>query len=285
MKPNNIGYIILENDGIKPDSVTVLPQSKNGRIYCKAIFQSDLDSINRNGRIYSVESIADQLVAPRTVELLKAKALRCEQGHPLDKSLERQTVILESNCSCIILDLHMEGNDVCGTFTNTSNTLGKALAEEVLEIGYRPAFSLRALGSLQQTKRGSEVHGVKIITYDEIIFPSHKRAYTSQVLVNNEYKTIGESAVIEENSNSDIVTENTAEIIPITNESVINYLQSQSSNIKFIRECFDFAYNSVNVNENGSTVTLTTKEGDILVINLERYIHNELMDYATKNKF
>lgn len=45
MKPNNIGYIILENDGIKPDSVTVLPQSKNGRIYCKAIFQSDLDSI------------------------------------------------------------------------------------------------------------------------------------------------------------------------------------------------------------------------------------------------
>lgn len=283
MKPNNIGYIILENDGGNPESVKVLPQSKSGRVYCNAIFQSDLLQVNRNGRIYSMDELASQIVAPRTVELIQAKALRCEQGHPLDKSLERQTIILEPNCSCVILDLHMEGDNVCGSFTNTSNALGKALAEEVLEIGYRPAFSLRALGSLQQTKKGSEVRGLRILTYDEVIYPSHRRAYTSQVLAANPTKSVNESSIITKSSNL-VLDESVAEVIPVTNQSVINYIQSQSSNVKFVRECFDFAYDSVNINEGGSTVTLTTKEGDILVINLERYIHNELMEYAMKNR-
>ena len=283
MKPNNIGYIILENDGGNPESVKVLPQSKSGRVYCNAIFQSDLLQINRNGRIYSMDELAAQIVAPRTVELIQAKALRCEQGHPLDKSLERQAIIVESNCSAIILDLHMEGDNVCGSFTNTSNALGKALAEEVLELGYKPAFSLRALGSLQQTKKGSEVRGVRLICYDEIIYPSHRRAYTTQVLTGDPTKTVNESSIITESSNL-VLEESVAEVIPVTNQSVINYIQSQSSNIKFVKECFDFAYDSVNVNEGGSTVTLTTKEGDILVINLERYIHNELMEYAMKNR-
>ena len=52
----------------------------------------------------------------------------------------------------------------------------------------------------------------------------------------------------------------------------------------FVRECFDFAYTGIKVNESGTKVLLTTNAGDTLVINLESYIHNELMNYSNEYK-
>ena len=69
-------------------------------------------------------------------------------------------------------------------------------------------------------------------------------------------------------------------IIPIVNESIIKFIQAESSNLKFVRECFDFAYDRITVNESGTKVLLTTNEGDTLVVNIENYIHNELMNYG-----
>ena len=68
--------------------------------------------------------------------------------------------------------------------------------------------------------------------------------------------------------------------IPITNTDVINYIQSESSDLKFLRECFDFAYSGISVNEAGTKVTLTESNGNIIVVNLENYVHQELMNYA-----
>ena len=71
-------------------------------------------------------------------------------------------------------------------------------------------------------------------------------------------------------------------MIPITNKDIVNYLQCESGNIKFIKECFDFAYTGIQLNENNSKVILTEKEtGDTIVINLESYVHNEIMNYAS----
>lgn len=280
MEPKNIGYIILEGNNVgNPEDTKIVHVDKSGRIFGNALFQSDLDKVNRNGRLYSIDELSREISGPRTVELIAAKALRSEQGHPIDKSLERQTVIKEDLCSCIILDLHMDGFNVAGTFTNTSNPIGKALAEEVREVGYKPAFSLRALGSLQQTKKGAEVHNTRIITYDEVIYPSHKNAYTTQILASDPTKVQSESAIVTESSQI-IVEENAGEVVPILTKDVIDYIQSESANLKFIRECFDFMYNDIKVNDKGSSVILTTKEGDILSVNLEQFIHRELMDYA-----
>ena len=51
---------------------------------------------------------------------------------------------------------------------------------------------------------------------------------------------------------------------------------------KFVRENFDFMYSGIKVNEAGTKVLLTTNEGDTLVVNMENYIHNELMNYASE---
>ena len=44
-------------------------------------------------------------------------------------------------------------------------------------------------------------------------------------------------------------------------------------------ELMDKNYSGIKLNENGSRVYLTTKEGETLAINLENYVASELMNY------
>ena len=124
-----------------------------------------------------------------------------------------------------------------------------------------------------QTNRGCEVRNLRVITWDNVIYPSHPHAYTLGLVREN-------AAVQEDNKLEGQDVTPSGIVIPITNESVINYIQKESSNLKFIRECFDFAYSGITLNDNNSKVILTTNEGETLVISLESYVVNELMNYG-----
>ncbi len=90
-------------------------------------------------------------------------------------------------------------------------------------------------------------------------------------------KPIYESALLEGND-----LNCASNVMPITNKDIVNYLQCESGNIKFIKECFDFVYSGIQLNENNSKVILTEKSsGDTIVVNLESYVHNEIMNYAS----
>ena len=140
-----------------------------------------------------------------------------------------------------------------------------------LRDGCKPAWSLRALGTLVQTNRGAEVKKLKLITWDQVIYPSHPHAYTQKVLT--------ESAAYE--NDSDVYAAQ-ARIIPITNQSVIDYIKSESANLKFLEENFDFMFNTVKYNKDASQVILTCESGDTLVVNLERYLNDEIRNYASR---
>ena len=51
-----------------------------------------------------------------------------------------------------------------------------------------------------------------------------------------------------------------------------------------IKESFDIFYDSINLSEDGSRVLMLSKEGDFMSISLEKYIANEIYDYAKRNK-
>ena len=74
-------------------------------------------------------------------------------------------------------------------------------------------------------------------------------------------------------------------IIPITNKSVVDYIKEESLNIKQIRESFDLLYDDISLVKNKSQVQLTDRAGSIFVVNLENYIHNEIMGECLKNSF
>ena len=281
MSNNIAAYIICESD-INP-SLERVEKGLDGKAIGEGILQT-ADERNRNGRYYAEEELFPQLVAPRTKELLAAGYLRAEMGHPLSKDLARQSVIDDKITCARFLTLWTEGKNIWARFKGTNNEYGRAFDLD-LKDGCKPAWSLRALGSVMQTSRGAEVKNLRVITWDNVIYPSHPGAYTQRIVaeslaIANEAVTTGTTPT------GKIITENdlngVAMITPIKNEQILNFLQEQSGNLKFIKECFDFVYKDIVVNEKGTKVFLTTNEGDTLVVPMESYIHNELMNYATK---
>ena len=273
---SNIGYIICESTS-EPLGTVVTPKELNGKVIAECILQT-ADERNRNGRYYAEEELFPQITAPRTVELLESGTLKAEMGHPLQKDLQRQSTIDDTRTCARFLKLWTEGKNVMAHVVATNNELGKAFDADLRE-GIKPAWSLRALGSVHQTKRGCEVRNIRIITWDNVIYPSHQGAYTQRLLTESTVLDCNDQTLNESNG---ITPEGI--VIPIINEDVVRFIQSESSNLKFVRECFDFAYSGIRVNESGSKVILTTNEGETIVVNLEAYIHNSLMNYAAQYK-
>lgn len=276
MIDKEIGYIICESTPTTPSEtkiVSLKSSDYNGKAIAECILQT-ADETNRNGRYYAEEELFPQLQAPRTLELLRTGTLRAECGHPLSKDLQRQSTIDDKITCARFLDLWTLGKDIHAHVIGTNNEYGKAFDLDLKE-GVLPAWSLRALGSVHQTNRGAEVRNLRLITWDNVIYPSHPGAYTQRVLT--------EAADVSTSDNSNNISENimteSGIVIPITNEKVINYLKTESSNLKFIKECFDFAYSDIIVNESGTKVVLTTTDGQTIAVNMERYIHNNLMEY------
>lgn len=281
---NNIGYVILENDAPEnpSDVKMIIKKPVNNKVVCEAILQT-AEQRNRNGRWYAREELFREIKSPRTMELLHARALRGELGHPLSKELARQSVIDDSRTCVIYNKIWADGMNIMGEYTTTNNEFGRTLNQDILE-GYIPAFSLRALGSVKTTKNGIEVVNMRMITYDQVIYPSHSNAYTTRILSENA-DVITEGAISisyekDPNETPNSLTE--SRIIPLTNDDVRKMISADSKNIKFVKECMDFAYDSVVLSENGSRVILTTNEGAKMVVNLERYVKNEIMDYCSK---
>ena len=284
-----IGYIICESD-LEVSRTNIIDASSD-KYHGKAIADCVLQTANeknRNGRFYSREELFPQLTAPRTQELLKTGTLKAECGHPLSKDLQRQSTIDDTKTCARFLKLWTEGDDIRALAIGTNNEYGKAfdmdLKEDVL-----PAWSLRALGSIEQTRRGAEVKNLRVITWDNVIYPSHPGAYTKG-LVNESAMTEADKKIksrlqavyesnnpFEDDKNGDI-----AIAAPIMKEDVVRFIKSESSNLKFVRECFDFAYNDITVSENGAKVILTANDGEVLVINLESYVFNQLLDYGSE---
>ena len=273
---NNIGYIIIETGlGVDDTNNDMKIISQDGdRVIGQGILQ-EANMKNRNGRFYDSRDLFPELTCPRTLELLSTGNMKAENGHPMSKELTRQQTIDPNNTVAVFLKFWTDGDFVMGTFMGDENDKGAAFDRE-LRKGRRPSWSLRALGNIQNTKRGAEVKNVKLITYDRVIYPSHNKAYTIG-LVNESASLVNtnESKIFLEDNDSGILT-------PITTSDMVSYIQSESTNMKLFKEFFDLNYNDMKLINGGRQVQLTDKIGSVYVMNLESYIHDEIMNACYK---
>lgn len=282
----NIGYIICETATTYVDKVNIIKESAGSsrRLVAEGVLQT-ADEKNRNGRWYGKEELFPQIKAPRTMELLKAGYLRAECGHPLSKDLARQQTIDAKLCCAQFLDLWTEGNNVMGRFKGTNNDLGEEFDMDLRD-GCYPAWSLRALGTVDETSRGLEVKNLKLITYDNVIYPSHPGAYTKRI-VSESTEELGdytrrrpEHIVTESAGGHTYVDNGKGLLVPINNQSVIDYIKTESCSFHKIKESFDLLYETIVPIDNCTKIQMTDRFGSTIVVNLEDYIHNEIMDYC-----
>ena len=282
-----IGYILNESS-VCMESVDIREDRNSNRVTGIGALQTGNEK-NRNGRIYRTEDLVREINAPRQKELLAAKQLCGEAGHPIGadaSSLVRQQTIDPTNICVRYLKLWMEGDNVMATFQGTNNALGEAFDKDLRQ-GVLPAFSLRALGTISSTPQGAVVENLKMITYDYVIYPSHPHAYTRGVL-NESASSIaipksnfamsnamdGSKSFIKEFSNQDVIN-----AISTMRESAISYVKDKSSNFKMLQECYDMTkYDTVDI-INPHKLALTEAGKNTIVMSIEDYIANEIQNY------
>lgn len=282
-----IGYILNESS-VCMESVDIREDRNSNRVTGIGALQTGNEK-NRNGRIYRTEDLVREINAPRQKELLAAKQLCGEAGHPIGadaSSLVRQQTIDPTKICVRYLKLWMEGDNVMATFQGTNNALGEAFDKDLRQ-GVLPAFSLRALGTISSTPQGAVVENLKMITYDYVIYPSHPHAYTRGVL-NESASSIaipksnfamsnamdGSKSFIKEFSNQDVVN-----AISTMRESAISYVKDKSSNFKMLQECYDMTkYDTVDI-INPHKLALTEAGKNTIVMSIEDYIANEIQNY------
>ncbi len=279
-KKNPIAYIITESSTtmylepakiIKETSIVDGSGNTRKRVIAEGVLQTANEK-NRNGRWYDSSELFPELESSRTLELLGKGEMRAEAGHPLEKDLVRQQTIDPKLTCAKFLKFWTEGMNVMGQFKGTYNALGEEFDLDIRE-GCCPAWSLRALGSIENTRNGVEVVNLKLITYDRVIYPSHPGAYTKGI--------VSESGILLPDGKIERpVSEQVDVCEPLTNESVIKYIMSESANFERIKETFDLIYDDIRLIDEGSKIQLMDKAGSVLLVNLETYISNEIMNYA-----
>ena len=277
-KSNKIGYVILE-DMQTPSQANIV--EVKDRVVAEACLQ-EAEEENRNGRVYMTADLQREMTCARTQELLRAGYMLGEAGHPTDTSIVRQQTIDPANTAVRYLKYWMDGVKWMAQFEGTNNALGECIDKD-LRRGFKPAFSMRALGSLENINGRNVVRDLKYITHDFVIFPSHPGAYTSGI--------IGESGIIGRDKESEFknyIEKNKKKIIkessvtPIMNEEVMKYIQQESANVQSIIDQFEVFYESMDYDPKHNRVTLRTKNNDMYIVHCESFIKQEIEAYCSK---
>lgn len=276
MPTRKIGSIILEGAATVED--TIISDSKSGKIIAEGTLQ-DMDVENRNHRIYSKADMVPEVNGSRLKELINARSLLSEWGHPLSDDLVRQQTIDPKLCCCRFNKVWIENNLIKGQFEATNTEYGKAFDQDLRE-GVKPAFSLRALGSIENIDGKAYVKGVKIITWDTVIFPSHKAAYMDKIVSESAIDgtpIASNQVVVPKNDPGRIITLSSTDA-----KTVINRLQRESANLNKIVNTFDGIMDNITLIDE-SRIMLTSRFGEKIIVNLENHIENLIMDYSMKN--
>lgn len=275
MSNSVIGSIILEGATTVED--TIITDRNSKRVVAEGTLQ-DMDVENRNRRVYAKADLMPEINGARMKELINAKQFCGEYGHPLSDDLVRQQTI-DPKLVCVRFNkVWVEDNLVKSQFQGTNNNYGEYFDRDLRD-GCKPAFSLRALGSIENVNGKAYVKGIKIITWDSVIYPSHKAAYTSKIVTESamDGKTLYENQIVVPNNDPGRIitlTESDARI-------VINRLQRESANLSKITEAFDGLFDKVTyVSEN--RIMLSSRFGESIIVNLESHVENIIMDYVFK---
>lgn len=287
----NLGYVICEADSssIKPTIIS----DKGNRVIAEGTIQ-DADVKNRNGRFYASNELFPELKSARTIELLNSGNMYGEAGHPIDTNLARQQTIDPKLIAPKYLKFWTEKNLVKAQFKGAQTQYGQAFNDIILDETF-VSFSLRALGTVENTQRGAEVKNLKVITWDWVIYPSHKTAYMDKIITES-CGSLNESASYQDegliyaegvNSPNRIIMSESADasvMTPITNQAIISYIKSESTNLHIMNESFDICGNTIKVINEGREVQMNDNYGHMFVMPLETYIQKGIMDWCSKLK-
>lgn len=268
----NVGYLILEAASER-DIPTKVRDISRDEVVIETVLQ-EAQVPNRNKRLYTKEAIESGIKNPMFQEKLKKKNLFGEANHPMSDAIERQSVVDLTRISHVIEKVWWEGNILKGEVASTKTQCGEDFAGLVRQ-GCQMAFSMRGLGGVVR-KEGelTVVHNpLLIITYDNVIYPSHSNAYQTKILKEDIDILKSNPMILQEGI-----------MIPCDyKESIKQFIMDESKTIKEGINKFDLDPNSASLVDDGKmSISLKTEEGR-MVLFTEENIKKEINNFFLNN--
>jgi hypothetical protein len=160
------GYTPLEyNRALVTEAIV----NGNGSIEISGVFQR-ANAKNQNGRVYPKQILEREV--QKYFELIREHRALGELDHP-----ESTVVNLKNVCSNVV-ELHWEGDDLCGTLEILSTPSGN-IVKELMKNGIRIGVSSRGVGSVIQLDENTvEVDDdFGLICFDIVSNPSTQGAF------------------------------------------------------------------------------------------------------------
>lgn len=284
------------HEAVTDSKSTIISTSPTGKPVAETILQ-DLEVGNRNTRLYTVAGMRPEVEGDRIQkELIPTGNMRAHNGHPSEDSLGIQTTIDPKLCCAIFLKIWMENTIIKAHYTGTNNAYGNELMAD-LQCGYSPSWSMRGLGSVEiDRKTGlSIVKNPKIITWDRVIFPSHKIAYTSGIIgtvtngVNysmkesaNIYTTKALQSLKESYSMISDIEAMNGNVLTFNANEVNEFIKNESANLNFLKETLGIIKDSTFLCDGNKNVCVTLESGEKAIVPLEDHIFSAILDYCDK---
>lgn len=204
--------------------------------------------MNRNHRMYYGNNIQDNLMAERIQSMLKDNAWYGEMDHPTQETKnaeltpERIQSIWMPNRSHKIMVPQINGDIMTAKIQTASGTeAGRGFALEILQ-GLIPSFSCRAVAALQNIDGKPVVMVRKLITYDWVLYPSHKEAKIQDTprFINKAVQTVTESV----KDTFGVFKEKSRDVL-IPLKEILENVGRTDINTQVIMESFDLSFDNL----------------------------------------
>lgn len=264
-------YLIMESTTEPARVSNVEVFDKNSLFYLR--FETRLQDFNiknRNNRIYMGNAMVPSLNAEHIIELESAGSWFGEAGHPMTDDIKRILTIDPKLISHKIISHTADNNQCRGVIETCDSEYGRQMTKHILQ-NMEPAFSLRALAPLTKKPDGTSVVQAKahVVTYDWVILPSHKTAYRDQ---SKPIEKIIKKIIDDGNA----VTE--CSITPVQESSILNYITSESSQVKLISNVCEVALEGMTLSDDMRHAILR-ESGRTYIVPLEERIKTDISNY------
>lgn len=286
---DDLGYMLVCERSEGSENINIIETSNANGIFSVTYDQvlQSFDVLNRNGRMYDGNNVWDCIIhSPKIQSQLAHNGWFMELDHPfshykgMDLSPERvQNICYDRRCA-VIKNPIKEGNLLKGRITTTSNDLGVGLAKDIVNIGYKPMASLRAIATMAMDRK-PYVRVKKVINYDTVSFASHPEADT----ISNPKPMIKSIEVAMESAidkATEVVKKGYDDIV-VPLKEILESVARKDPNAQLIMESFDLDINDmsgIDLNPVQSHVIVKDKDNKVYINISPKSVH-DINDYLS----
>lgn len=258
----------------KPSNMTI--HDEHGAFYVEfdTILQTFMD-INRNRRRYISENVQRCINTDERIQsYLADNGWYGEQDHPAaefqDKKLtpERIQNIKMDNTSHKILNPTFTGDVLKARIqTDSGCAAGINMTKKIIQ-GLIPGFSCRAFASINLKDNIPTVDVKRVITYDWVLYPSHKRAHS---ISPNKYV----------NKTVNVINESVSEDVCVPLKEILEYAGEKNVTSQIIMESFELNNDSlVGFSKDANHIIVKDKD-NMIYCNMDLKLKREVSSYLS----